>query len=337
MIPEQLMNRFPGISCAYADAAGKETAECYGVSDKQKNIPVDVDTIFPACSISKFVTAMCLMKLHEENRIDINEPVNGHLRQWKLLTTDRKKSDATIRALMCHTAGIIDGEESFYGLRRNDPTIGLLDILKGKTSYNNRPARAEKIQGTEFEYSDAGYCILQLLVQETTNKAFEDAVKEMIFDKLHLGNSFFASPENLTYYESHKKMATGYDGKGLPIVGRFPACPDLAASGLWTTPIELLKIAKAFMAAFNGKSEFLQEKSAREIATSVNRFPWTGLGIYISGDATLMTQGWGEHGQSMMKMNCRTGEISVVMTNRNPDMEQSESGVEWLVNRNLSE
>ena len=48
-----------------------------------------------------------------------------------------------------------------------------------------------------------------------------------------------------------------------------------------------------------------------------------------------MTQGWGENGQCMMKMNCNTGAISVVMTNRNPDMEQSESGVEWLVNRNL--
>ena len=35
----------------------------------------------------------------------------------------------------------------------------------------------------------------------------------------------------------------------------------------------------------------------------------------------------------MMKMNCRTERISVVMTNRNPDMEQSESGVEWLVNQ----
>jgi hypothetical protein len=48
-----------------------------------------------------------------------------------------------------------------------------------------------------------------------------------------------------------------------------------------------------------------------------------------------MTQGWGENGQCMMKMNCLTGAISVVMTNQNPDMDQSESGVEWLVNRNF--
>lgn len=56
---------------------------------------------------------------------------------------------------------------------------------------------------------------------------------------------------------------------------------------------------------------------------------------FIAEEDVLMTQGWGENGQCMMKMNCRTGAISVVMTNRNPNMEQSESGVEWLVNRNL--
>ena len=332
---KQIVNRFPGISCAYVDATGKVTTEYYGVSDKEKNIILDDNTIFPACSMSKFVTAICLMKLQEEKVINIDAPVNDYLQQWKLLTMDGNESDATIRALMCHTAGIVDGDESFYGLRREDSEIRLLDILDGKTTYNNRPARAEKTQGSVFEYSDAGYCVLQLLVQEITNKNFEDAVKEIIFDKLHLENTFFASSENLTYYENNKIMATGYDGEGVPIAGRFPFCPDLAASGLWSTPKELLKIAKEFVTAFNDESDFLQEKSAREMAKPVDKFPWTGLGVFIAEEDVMMTQGWGENGQCMMKMNCRTGAISVVMTNRNPDMEQSESGVEWLVNRNL--
>ena len=163
---KQIVNRFPGISCAYADATGKVTTEYYGISDKEKNILLNDNTIFPACSMSKFVTAICLMKLHEENEIDIDVPVNRYLQQWKLLTMDGNESDATIRALMCHTAGIVDGEEAFYGLRRDDAEISLLDILDGKTTYNNRPVREEKNHGTVFEYSDAGYCVLQLLVQE---------------------------------------------------------------------------------------------------------------------------------------------------------------------------
>ena len=176
---------------------------------------------------------------------------------------------------------------------------------------------------------------MQLLVQEITNKNFEDAVKEIIFDKLHLEHTFFASAQNLTYYENNKMMSTGYDGAGIPIAGRFPTCPDLASSGLWSTPKELLKIAKEFVVAINGRSDFIQENSVREIAMPIDKFPWTGLGVFIAGEDVLMTQGWGENGQCMMKMNCRTEEISVVMVNRNPDMDQSKSGVEWLVNRNF--
>ena len=302
---EQILERFPGISCAYVDAAGKVTTEYYGVSETEKNVAVDGDTIFPAYSMSKFVTAICLMKLHEKNVIDIDKPINIYLKQWKLLTIDGKESAATIRSLMCHTAGIVDGEESFYGLHRGDSNINLLDILDGKTFYNNRPAREETPYGTEFEYSDAGYCILQMMVQDTTNHTFEEVVKQLVFDKLQLNNT------------------------------SFWGCPDLAGAGLWSSPIEVLKIGKEFVAAFHGKSKFLQQKSAREIANPVDKFPWTGLGVFRDNKGILMTQGWGEHGQCMMKMNLHAEKVSVVMTNRNPEMDQSESGVEWLVNIKL--
>ena len=328
---QQIIDRFPGTSCAWTDAAGKETTEYYGFADMESHTYVDGETIFPACSISKFITAICVMRLHEQKLIDINMPVNRYLRQWKLLTADGSESDADIRSILCHTAGILDGEEAFYGLRRGDPEISLTDILEGRTSYNNRPARAEKPQGIAFEYSDAGYCVLQLLAQEVTHKPFDDITRELLFDPLGLCGTFFATPANTARFED--RMATGYDDSGLPIPGRFPQVPDLAASGLWSTPQELLAIAKGFVKAMNGQSSFLQPESAREMAKPVKDFPWTGLGVFTGGEDILVSQGWGENGQCMMKMNCCTGKISVVMTNRNPGVDQTESGIEWLVNR----
>lgn len=59
--------------------------------------------------------------------------------------------------------------------------------------------------------------------------------------------------------------------------------------------------------------------------------PW---GV-VNGKDMLMSQGWGEFGQCMMKTNCKTEEIAIVMTKRNPVVDQTESGVEWLVNRKL--
>ena len=139
-------------------------SEYYGFADRENHIPADEDTIFPACSISKFITAICIMKLHEQKLLDIDMPANQYLQQWKLLTVDETESDASVRSILCHTSGILDGEEAFCGLRRGDPVISLTDILEGRTFYNNRPVRTGRSQGTAFEYSDAGYCVLQLLM-----------------------------------------------------------------------------------------------------------------------------------------------------------------------------
>ena len=326
---------FPGIGCARANAAGQTATEYYGVADRESNTPVNRDTIFPACSVSKFITAICVMKLHEQGAIDIDHPVNRCLQQWKLRTLDGSESNASIRSLLCHTAGIVDGEDAFYGLRRNDPEISLMDILEGKTAFNNRPVRAEKAQGEVFEYSDAGYCVLQQLLQEIMQKSFDEIVRDTLFNPLGLSSTFFAASGNIARFES--RMATGYDDAGLPIPGRIPSVPDLAASGLWSTPEELLIIAKEFMKAYEGKSGFLQQKTVREMAKPVEKFPWTGLGLFIEGNDTLISRGWSENGQCILKMHCRTGEIAVVMTNRNPGVDQQASGVEWLADRKPGE
>ena len=76
---QQIIDRFPGISCAWVEATGTEATKCYGFADKESRVSVNEDTIFPACSISKFITAICVMKLHEQKLIDIDMPVNRYL------------------------------------------------------------------------------------------------------------------------------------------------------------------------------------------------------------------------------------------------------------------
>ena len=54
-------------------------------------------------------------------------------------------------------------------------------------------------------------------------------------------------------------------------------------------------------------------------------FSWVGLGLFLRDDDTLVSQGWGENGQCMLKMNVATGEVSVVMTNQDPGVDQTAS------------
>ena len=324
-----LTARFPGVGFASCGADGRITASFHGFANRENHTPVDGSTIFPACSIAKFVTALCMMRLQEEHLINIDAPVNDRLRTWKLQTPQGCESDASVRALLCHTAGVIDGEDSFFGLRQGDPEVTLTDILLGSTAYNRRPVRAENPVGASFEYSDAGYCVLQLLVQDTTGKPFAAAARELVFAPLGLHSTFFAAPESIVAHGA--RMATGYDGNGVPLPGRFPPCPDLAASGLWTTPEELVMLGRAFISALQGEGFLLQQASAQEMAAPVPAFPWTGLGLFINGGEILMSQGWGEHGQCMLKMNRRTQAVAAVMTNRNPEVDQAGSGILELV------
>jgi hypothetical protein len=56
----------------------------------------------------------------------------------------------------------------------------------------------------------------------------------------------------------------------------------------------------------------------------------------MDGENKLSISGWGENVQSRLKFNYKTGVAAAVMVNQNPGVEQSESGVEWLINNGFS-
>ena len=55
-------------------------------------------------------------------------------------------------------------------------------------------------------------------------------------------------------------------------------------------------------------------------------------GVFMGGENEILSRGWGENGQSMLKINYVTGNAAVAMTNQNPGVDQAESGIEELVN-----
>lgn len=332
---EEIIKRFPGIGCGYVGKNGTIKYEFYGAADKESNTPVDEHTIFPACSISKFITAVCVMKLSEQGILEIDKPANHYLSRWKLRDLNGDESNVSIRYLLEHIAGVIDGEDGFYGHRLTDRVINIVDILEGATSYNNRPTLVEQAPGTVFEYSDAGYCVIQLLLEDVTGKEFAHLAEELVFGVLGLKDIFFGTCERIRYFSDKGNLATGYRGDDTPLEGKYPQCPDLAASGLWSSPKELLTIARDFADSFRGCGRILCRESVQEMIKPVENFPWVGLGLFKYGEDGIVSKGWGENGQCMLKINCKDSTIAVVMTNKDPEVPQEESGVELLLNRNM--
>ena len=59
-------------------------------------------------------------------------------------------------------------------------------------------------------------------------------------------------------------------------------------------------------------------------------YPWVGLGLFKNGKK-VFTQGWGENGQCILKIDTETGSIGAVMINIDSEVSQEESGLEKIV------
>jgi Beta-lactamase len=96
----------PAVSIAAIRNGTIDWARAYGVSSAQSE-PVSTETLFGAASISKPVTALGVLKLVEEGKIDLDTNVNQYLKQWKIpdnqFTANQK---VTVHELLNHTSGI---------------------------------------------------------------------------------------------------------------------------------------------------------------------------------------------------------------------------------------
>ncbi|MDO5023162.1 MAG: serine hydrolase domain-containing protein, partial [Eubacteriales bacterium] len=134
---------------------------------------------FRVASVSKLITALCVMKLAEENKISIDEDVHNVL-PYKI--RDQK---ITLRQLMTHTAGIHDGKSYNDLLGTGIPVTEIL----------NKENLLPKADNYPFEYSNLGAGLVACVLESALNKSFEQIVQETLFKPLDIKASFY--PQHL--------------------------------------------------------------------------------------------------------------------------------------------
>jgi CubicO group peptidase (beta-lactamase class C family) len=77
----------------------------HGAADIASNTPITADTVFRIASITKTFTAIAVMQLSEQGRIDLDAPAHDYLRAYRLLPAKAGFRPATVRDLLTHTAG----------------------------------------------------------------------------------------------------------------------------------------------------------------------------------------------------------------------------------------
>src|SRR6266478_7931953 len=278
-IPDRMAHyHVPGLSLACIHNGTVEWTQAFGVA-RVGGEPATPETLFQASSIGMPVTAVAVLRLVAQGKLNLDADVSQYLRSWKLPTnrfTEQKK--VTLRELLSHTAGAtVHGFED-YAAGEKVPT--LVQVLNGESPANSAPATIDFVPGSQFQYAGGNYAIIQQILTDVTGEPFPELMQELIFQPLHMVHSTFQQPipEKL-----RPLAAIPYDKDGNAIAGGPHTSPVMAVAGLWTTPSDLALFALAIQDALAGKpGAIVSAVTAREMLQPVLGF--YALGFAIAGN-----------------------------------------------------
>lgn len=181
----------PGASIAVTDGGNVVFAKGYGYADLAEKEKVKPTSLFRIASLSKPITAVAILQLIEQQKLDLDDKVFQVLDDdFRIATedgSDARLKDITIRQLLEHRGGW-DRSKSFDAMFQSvrfaqssgvsppaDPKTVIRSMLSQPLDF--RP-------GSRYAYSNFGYCLLGRVVEKMTNQTYEAYVQEHVLKPL---------------------------------------------------------------------------------------------------------------------------------------------------------
>lgn len=213
---EEFINEqnIPGASVAIVHNKEVFFTKTMGVTGESEK-KVTSKTPFAIGSISKSLTALAIVKLIEDKKIKLEDPVQRYL-PWFKLKDSQISSTITIQHLLTHTSGI----NTYEGLALSDKQSKSSTALK-ENVMELLNVKVTAPPGEKYQYSNANYIVLGALIEEVTNEIYSSYMEKYIFQPLNM-NGAAASKEiayekgYLTGYQSWFGSVVSYDNAGAP-------------------------------------------------------------------------------------------------------------------------
>lgn len=271
------------------------------------------DTYCRVESISKPVTAWGVMKLVESGKLDLDQPVASYLKNWSFPASPFSTDQITVRQLLSHSAGIQLGTIGVrYDPRGTVPTLE--EALTKDALLFQEP-------GKDFSYSNTGFNVLELLIEEITGRDFATYMEEEILLPLGMEHASFNWRENFD-----PPIPNGYDLHGTPI--RPYIYPDKAAGGLFARIADIATFVRAEMPDFSETGQqVLSGENIRMLYQPVVERPGVytlafdayGLGHFIEylpdGKKAISHGGQGSGWMTHFHAVPETGDAIIIFTN----------------------
>jgi len=230
-------------------------AKAYGQADQGRHIPNTVDTRFNLGSVNKMFTAVSIAQLVEGKAIALDQPFGRYLRDYP----NRAVADhVTVEQLLSHTSGMGDYfGPSFHARRTSVATVA--DLLP---FFVNDPLSFAP--GSRFQYSNAGYVVLGLLIEQASGERYADYLKGHVFapagmtdtslDKrtgsgnLAIGYTHPPGPDGRPSAGARIENSDIVEATGSPAGGAFSTAHDLTAfsRALWAGKLIGLPLVAEF-------------------------------------------------------------------------------------------
>lgn len=268
--------------------AGRTEFEAHiGLAERAAAVPIGSRTRFGLGSVTKAFTAVAVLSLVAEGAIGLDTPVAEILGPERRPATLRH--DVTVRHLLAHTSGIADyfeeaaatsaWAEEFEALWRDRPVYRMLEPGDFLQLFGDLPPY--RAPGERFQYSNAGYILLGLVVEEASGIAYPEAVAERVFGPAGMdGSGFFVADE------VRPDVATGYlppRGPGLPWRTNVFATPAIGGpdGGAFATAADLDRYLSAYAHGDLVRPPLLGE--ALRPHGRIGDDSAMGLGVYLLG------------------------------------------------------
>lgn len=254
-------HNIPGVSIAVINNFKVEWVKAYGWADTVRKIPMTTQTMLSAGSISKMLMAAGALKMVEQQKLHLDQPINQFLSSWKLGENDfTAKTPVTLRMLLSHTAGT--SQSAYFGYEADLARFpSLVEILDGRSPDGTRRVAVVKEPNTGFQYSGGGSLVAQLAMMDVSKMAFEPLMRSLVFDPLGMSAATFEQPLTEKYA---KRASWGYQDvswyKGTPYV-----YPQQAAAGLYATAGDLAKFIVDLQLSYYGRGKILSKDMLKQM------------------------------------------------------------------------
>jgi uncharacterized protein (TIGR03437 family) len=281
-------------------------ARGYGLADAEAQQPVQPDSLFRWCSISKTVTAAAVMRLVEGGKLDLDTPVFSILSEYAPYNGklgDSRLAAITVGQVLHHTGGWDRDITQF------DPVVAEGSLKVSQTTGASFPPSADDVirymlaqrldfaPGSRFAYSNFGYVLMGRVIEKISGQTYDAFVRRTLLD-----------PSGLPRVQKGSSVLAGrvtgevkyYDYPGAPLINSYvsPArekvatpygllnCELLGPAGAWIgSAIDLAK----FVAMLDGArppavvsaNSFSRMLAQSQPPTWVDSFGWYGFGLFV--------------------------------------------------------